>query len=244
MPKLHIAKDSASWIEMSARFITDIAQAALLNADQFVLALSGGSTPRPVYQALPEFWEECGLDWDRTHILWSDERCVPLNHPQSNYHMTCEALITKIHIPSSNIHPMRCGNNPDESAETYEAILHDLYPHQAWPLIDLCLLGMGTDGHTASLFPGSPALSEQNRWVVSNHAPGIEHWRLTLTIPAINNSRSVAFLVAGENKAETLRKVLHGTSVKNALPIQRIQPVNQQPDWLLDADAARLIKDL
>lgn len=243
MSKLHIAKDGTSWIEMSARFIAGRAHATLMNADRFTLALSGGNTPRPVYQALPEIWKQWGLDWYRTHIVWSDERCVPLNHPQSNYRMARDALIAKIDIPDSNVHPMSCGNNPEESAATYEAILHDLFPHQAWPSIDLCLLGMGTDGHTASLFPESSALAEQKHWVVPNHAPGIEYSRLTLSIPAINHSKSVAFLVAGENKADTLRKVLHETGPKSILPAQLIHPVNQQPDWLLDADAAQLIKD-
>jgi 6-phosphogluconolactonase len=239
MAERYIAEKTDDWVRAVTNFIVRSAQEALSDQNRFVLALSGGSTPRPVFEALPQVWNENGLDWDRTHIIWSDERCVPPSDPQSNYRMASETLIENIDIPNGNIHPMYCGSDPQASAAEYETILHGLYPRQSWPTIDLCLLGMGADGHTASLFPDTPALHEEVRWVVANHAPNLETWRLTLTLPAINNARSIAFLVTGKDKAETLRQVLQRIEMQAALPAQRVHPQNGRLFWFLDANAAQ-----
>ncbi|MGD2163266.1 MAG: 6-phosphogluconolactonase [Anaerolineales bacterium] len=241
MANIHIADDPSQWVQIAVRFIMDSARKALQVQHRFVLALSGGGTPEPVYESLPTIWKEHNLDWHSVQILWGDERCVPLDHPQSNYRMVREALLDKIDIPRSNVHPMRCADSPSSAAAAYEAELRTLYPQQSWPIIDLILLGMGADGHTASLFPGSPAMHEEKRWVVDNDTSSAEHRRLTLTIPAINHAHAIAFLVTGEDKAETLRQVLQGKETKDALPAQRIKPQNGQLHWFLDANAAQYL---
>jgi 6-phosphogluconolactonase len=242
MTAIHIADNRSEWVNLAAKFILSNAEKALLENDRFVLALSGGGTPRPLYKALPDLWLESRLSWDRTHIIWSDERCVPPDHPQSNYRMAREVLIDQIDISPQNVHPMYCGRDSQSSAAEYETILQELYADQPWPEIDLCLLGMGTDGHTASLFPGSPAMYEENRWVVVNHTPSVEHQRLTLTLPAINCARSIAFLVTGTDKAETLRQVMQHPEARTTLPAQRIQPRSGQLHWFLDKKAAQYLE--
>jgi 6-phosphogluconolactonase len=203
------------------------------------MALSGGNTPRPVYQALPGLWEQHGLEWQNVHLLWSDERCVALDDPQSNYRMARRALIDSVDIPHDHIHPMRCGDDPDASASAYESILRELYPRQDWPTVDLLLLGMGPDGHTASLFPGTVALAERSRWVVSNEVPQLDTTRLTLTFPAINAARKIAFLVTGHEKAEMIQKILGVGHDGPPIPAQAVEPQEGELHWLLDREAAR-----
>jgi 6-phosphogluconolactonase len=156
--------------------------------------------------------------------------------------MASEVLIQKINIPPENVHPMYCGDDPNTSAVVYETTLRDLYAHQGWPEIDLCLLGMGTDGHTASIFPDSPVLDEETRWVVASHTPGVEHWRLTLTLPVINHARSIAFLVTGADKDETLLHVLQSSKTQAPLPAQLVKPLGGQVHWFLDANAAQRLE--
>ncbi len=243
MANIHIAKEHSAWVQLTAHFILEAAKNTLDEQDRFVLALSGGSTPRPVYQALPELWKQQALDWRRVHILWSDERCVPLNHPESNYRMAQEALLDEIDIPGDQIHPMLCNQDPARSAVEYEAILREFFPSHDWPRIDLILLGLGTDGHTASLFPDTPALSERSRWVVENESPSLDIARLTLTLPAINAAKSVAFLVAGSGKADVVDKIFSKSGQPPALPAAAIKPTNGELHWLLDGGAAQRIND-
>lgn len=244
MPQIKIAPDHSSWAQMVAQFILEQGRYALDNFGRFTLALSGGSTPLPVYSALPELWRQHGLTWKHVHILWSDERCVPLGHPQSNYRMACEALIDKIEIPEGNVHPMRCGQDPDTSAEKYAATLRELLPDSPWPRIDLILLGMGTDGHTASLFPGTQALEESSLCVVANKVEALETIRLTMSIPVINAARKVAFLIAGADKASVLHSIHGGFPQSPPYPAQLINPAPGALFWLLDKDAAAHIKTL
>ncbi|MGD2057905.1 MAG: 6-phosphogluconolactonase [Anaerolineales bacterium] len=243
MTQIHIAEDRSSWVQMSAQFIVEAAQRALQDSGRFTIALSGGSTPRPVYQALPELWEQHGLEWQTVHLLWSDERCVPLDHPQSNYRMARQALIDLVDIPHANVHPMRCGDDPTASASDYEGVLRELYPRQDWPTLDLLLLGMGPDGHTASLFPGTRALSEHSRWVVANEVPQLDKMRLTLTFPAINAARKIAFLIAGNEKADMVHQILGDGNGETPVPAQGVHPEEGELHWLLDPEAAsRLVE--
>lgn len=213
--------------------------AAIAARGRFDCALSGGSTPRELYALLGQPAQAKRLDWSKTHIFWGDERCVGPEDPDSNYHMTREALLQKVPLPAANIHRLHGESEPSVAAEVYES---GLRAHLgADGAFDLLLLGLGTDGHTASLFPGSPALDEAGRWVVAAADPQVAgRWRLTLTLPILNAARRADFLVAGTDKAERLAQVLRGGAAAEALPASRIRPRAGTLHFWADAEAARL----
>lgn len=189
------------------------------------IALSGGSTPRRTYQELASPRLVGRFPWDRVHWFWGDERFVPPDHPESNYRMAREAMLDHAPVPAENVHPIpTTGLDPDAAAAAYERTLRqayggrDLVPGR--PLFDVCLLGLGDDGHTASLLPGEPVLEERTRWVAAV-AHGRPEVRLTLTYPAIDASRHVAFLVSGSGKRAILKEVLSGASTA---PAARLKP--------------------
>jgi 6-phosphogluconolactonase len=217
-----------------------IAQAVQHTSTRFCIALSGGSTPKTLYTLLaaPEFAPQ--IEWPRVHVFWGDERCVPPDHPDSNYRMARETLLDYVPIPPENIHRIAGEFEPAEAAALYEQHLRSFFDGE--PRFDLILLGMGNDGHTASLFPHTPALHEQERWVVANYALAQQLWRVTFTPAAINAAARVMFLVSGAEKAETLRRVLNGPSMPEELPAQLVQPVSGETTWLLDRAAASLIE--
>ncbi|MGH7752826.1 MAG: 6-phosphogluconolactonase, partial [Gemmatimonadales bacterium] len=175
------------------------------------------------------------------HFFWGDERYVPPDDPRSNCRMAKEAWLDRIAVPPENVHPMPTNFlDPDEAARRYETTLRRHFP-APWPRFDLILLGMGADGHTASLFPRSPALEERERWVVSVRAPVEPSVRLTLTLPVINQAAAVWFLVSGEDKAEALRKVLTDEAAVEAPPAARVRPVQGALIWWVDSPAAALL---
>jgi 6-phosphogluconolactonase len=200
------------------------------------IALSGGSTPRGTYQELVSTRMINRFPWPKVHWFWGDERFVPPDNPESNFRMAREAMLDSAPIPPANIHPIpTTGMNPDEAALAYEAELKRDYGSSVIladrPLFDVCLLGLGDDGHTASLIPGEPVLQERDRWVaVVGH--GRPEVRITLTYPAINASRHIAFLVSGEDKRAILQKVLAGDTTK---PAARLSPAG---DLLFIVDRA------
>jgi 6-phosphogluconolactonase len=238
-----ILPDSHLFEAAAQRFCT-LARQAVDQRGAFTAALAGGATPRRLYERLGEADYAGQVDWQKVHLFWGDERCVPPDHPDSNFQMAKEALLDKVGIPVENIHRMRGELPPTQSAEAYEAELKGFFMYQQWPRFDLVLLGMGEDGHTASLFPGSEALDENERWVVA-----VEHTtpppplvsRLTLTLPALNATRQVIFLVAGAGKAERLREVLKGERGKK-LPVQRIKPSEGKVLWEVDWEAGKRLK--
>lgn len=197
------------------------------------LALAGGSTPRPVYERLaaPDLTRR--IDWARTEIFWGDERSVPLDHPDSNYRMAEDALLKHLPVPPAGIHRIRSELPALEAAEDYERVLGDL------PL-DLVLLGMGDDGHTASLFPGRPEAAEGSRRVVAAEAPAPPHVRVTLTLRALAEAGAVCFIVTGRSKAARVAEVFCEIAAGSPrLPAARVRPGSGELDWFLDADAAR-----
>ena len=204
----------------------------------FAVALAGGSTPRQAYAALasPEFADR--IAWDRAHLCWSDERCVPPDHEESNYRMARELLLDHVPIPEENVHRMRGELPPNEAARAYEDEIVALFHEIEVTSFDLILLGLGEDGHTASLFPGTAALNERERWVVANHVQKLEAWRLTLTLPAINAAEDVAFIVSGERKRAILHRVWDASQDGSELPAQRVQPDDGRLIWMVDAEAA------
>jgi 6-phosphogluconolactonase len=231
----------------AAEHFVALAAEAIAARGRFTVALAGGSTPRAAYALLasdefaarPSTPLRTGVDWARVHVFWGDERCVPPDHPDSNYRMAREALLDKIPILADNVHRVRGELPPDQAAAIYQAELEAVL--SASGRLDLILLGMGTDGHTASLFPGTVALEERELAVVAVYVERLQTWRVTLTLPAINTARQVLFLVTGAGKAETLQAVLEGP--KGPYPAQRIRPTSGQLAWLVDTAAAGRLKE-
>lgn len=236
-PNVHILPDEKTWVERVGQAIVDVLNTAIETQGQATMALSGGNTPRPVYAYLADLpaWK---IRWSHVHLFWGDERYVPYNDPRSNYRMAMETFIEHVPIPPENVHPMPTYmRHADLAAKAYESTLRAFFKESA--AFDLTLLGLGEDCHTASLFPHTPALHEQERWVVPNQGPDVE--RLTLTYPALNSSRRVFFLVKGGGKASTVQRVLQQALDIEECPAKGIQPRGEL-HWWLDADAAHLLQ--
>ncbi|MBC8170203.1 MAG: 6-phosphogluconolactonase [Anaerolineae bacterium] len=240
MTDIQIYSDHPALIRAATEHIITQANAAINQHGRFTLALSGGSTPRPVYEQLAAETER--IDWTKVHLYWSDERTVPPNNPDSNYHMAHEALLRHIEHECGNIHRIRGEIDPAQAALEYEAKLRVNFPDDGFPGFDQVLIGMGDDGHTASLFPHTAALNETERWVVANQVEKLQTWRITFTAPLINAAHQVTFLISGDKKAAPVYEVLQGASNPQEYPSQLIHPVNGQLTYLLDTDAANLLK--
>ena len=236
--------DAASVAEAAAEIFVATSVAAVETAGRFVVALAGGSTPRPLYELLSrrEYGER--VPWDRTWVTFGDERAVAPDHEDSNYRMAHEALLSRVPIPAEQVLRIR-GELPNASraALFYEETLRGLYPDEPFPRFDLVLLGMGPDGHTASLFPGTDALDETERWVVGNYVTKLAAWRITLTLPALNAARHVLFLITGRDKAERVAEAFGGLAHSGKLPCERIVPADGAREILVDAEAASAIPD-
>ena len=207
----------------------------------FCVALAGGSTPRRIYELLATESLNSRLDWSKVHLFFGDERAVPPDHPESNYRMVYETLISKVPIPTTNVHRIPAEGDVNENARLYENHLRSSFSGRSWPSFDLVLLGMGEDGHTASLFPNSEALNEKSRWVVATRNEQSGQDRITLTLPVFNQAKRVMFLVVGDKKAQRLKEVLRLQPASEHLPAQAIKPANGALEWLVDAAAASLL---
>jgi 6-phosphogluconolactonase len=245
-PKLRIFANLEELSHAAAERFTEFCHERLTRENVFTAALSGGSTPRRLYELLGDPELAGRIPWGRVHFFQVDERCVPPDHPESNYRMMREALLDHARIPPSNFHRMEAElANPEEAAERYVQQLSTMFrprPGEV-PRLDLLFLGMGPDGHTASLFPRSPALAERAKWVCANFVEKLQANRVTLTYPVLNAAREVIFLVAGNEKAEILRQVLEGAYEPERFPSQGIRPVDGRLSWYVDAAAARLLKN-
>ncbi|MBI4593012.1 MAG: 6-phosphogluconolactonase [Candidatus Rokubacteria bacterium] len=239
---VRVFADPAELAEAAARAIVEAADEAVGARGRFMLALAGGETPRDTYRclALPAHSER--MPWDRTWIFFGDERCVPPDHPASNYRMAAETLLGKVSVPADHVVRMQGeGEDPEAAAAEYGRRLGEVFGLRrgTLPRFDLVLLGLGLDGHTASLFPGSPALKEIFRPVVAVHAAAaVTAQRLTLTFPVLNAAAQVMFLVAGPEKAKTVKAALHDGA---ALPAGMVRPEDGQLVWMLDRAAASLL---
>jgi 6-phosphogluconolactonase len=214
----------------AANFIVDLARNALAERNQFRIALSGGNTPRPVYTELARIARD--LPWEKMLITFGDERCVPLDDEQSNYRMARETLFLPAGVPDKSIMRMRGEIDPQVAAQEYQDNV-DLLAAQRGEQIyrhDLILLGLGDDGHTASLFPGTAALEETTRRVVANFVPKFSSWRLTFTYPLINQARKVCFLVNSAKHADLIERVLKGDS---QYPAARVNPTAGDVTWII-----------
>ena len=245
MPRIQIFQDAGSVAEEAARAFITMAKEAIEEEGRFCVALSGGSTPVGMYSLLVQkpFVER--IDWSKVFFFWGDERCVPPDHPDSNYREAREALLDRLTAPLENIHRIPGEFEPVHAAQAYEQDLAAFFGVQDIPRFDLILLGMGSDGHTASLFPGSAALHERKHWAIS-----VEHRfpppplvdRVTLTPIVLNNAAKIVFLVTGENKAGRLAQIFQEPYRPDKLPAQIVRAENGIVLWLVDQAAAAKIK--
>lgn len=233
-----VCRDPDELSERAAAEVARLIDASIQAGDRFTVALSGGSTPRSLYALLarPE-WDR--VPWEKIHLFWGDERCVPPDHPDSNYGMAREALISKVPIPAANVHRIEGEKDPELAAAAYEMCLKRFFRLRdgEFPRFDLVLLGLGEDGHAASLFPGSDALRERRRLVVAAYVERLGAWRVTLTLPVLNHAANVWFLAAGRNKADVVKRVLCGDPGAEDLPAALVRPAGGRMVWLVDEAA-------
>ncbi len=229
----------------AAELWVSAAASAIAASGRFAVALSGGATPRGLYRLLADDPYASGVDWSCVHVFFGDERCVPPDDPASNYRMAREALLARVPIKEEAVHRIRGEDEPAAAAAAYERDLRAAFATPDGPprlspgsRFDLVMLGLGEDGHTASLFPGTAALRESARWVVAVHPAGLPTARVTLTPAVINAASDVVFLVSGRARAATLRRVREGPRQPAALPAQIIAPRAGRLRWLVDAGAA------
>jgi 6-phosphogluconolactonase len=239
--ELKIVADGAALAREAAAEFSRCAKAAIAQRGSFRVALSGGNTPRAVYALLAEE-QKNSLPWEKIFFFFGDERHVPPAHPDSNYRMANESLFSRVPVPQKNVFRMQTELAADVAAQKYEDTLSNFFQLQAgsWPVFDLIFLGLGDDGHTASLFPGTAALNENTRLVVANPVEKLKTDRITFTFPVLNHAREVLFLVSGAGKAPVLREVLRPSNGAK-YPSQMVHPEEGRLLWIADRDAARLL---
>lgn len=247
MAELRTYDDLDGLARAAAEEIAKSAEEAIAARGRFTIALSGGNTPKSAYRLLAR---QPGIDWDRVHVFWGDDRHVPPNHPDSNFGMAMDTLLSKVSIPLDNVHRMRT-EKPDaeRAAAEYEWTLRSAFDlddldGDEWPRFDLVLMGIGADGHTASLFPGSDAVRERSRLVIAPWVSSLGTFRITLTAPVFNHAALALFLVSGEKKAEALRSVLEGDFQPDRFPAQIVCPEEGRLLWLVDRAAARCLREV
>jgi 6-phosphogluconolactonase len=237
---VHVYSSSEELSRAAAREFAAGAEEAIEERGRFAVVLAGGSTPETMYGILAR--DYIGrIDWNNVYVFFGDERAVPPHHEDSNLKMASEVLLD--HVPVGNVHRIRGELPPEEAAEAYEEELRTFFRTEDVPRFDLILLGIGADGHTASLFPETPAIEVHDRWVVANPVPRLDTTRITLTIPVIDAARAIIFLVEGEDKAEALREILEGDADPRAYPAKLVQPPGG-PKWMVDQSAASLLSEL
>lgn len=232
---VHIHKDNAAMAERAAHIFAEHCEEAIAERGVFNIALSGGTTPIPLFTLLsgPDWAEH--LPWEKINIFWVDERCVGPEHPESNYGMTRRELLAN--VPATHYYRMKGEDNPVEAAQNYEATLREHFNTAELPRFDFILLGMGEDGHTGSIFPGSPALVEKKRWVIDQYVPERKADRLTLTLPVLNNARCCMFMINDKEKHDCLQRALD-LLAQPTLPAQMVRPTFGELIWIVDEAAA------
>jgi 6-phosphogluconolactonase len=234
--KLHICKDANDLSMQAATWIAAMIRQTLETQDRFTIALSGGSTPQKLHGLLSSYPYKEEIEWSKLHIFWGDERAVPIEDERNNAKMAFDTLLDKVDVPMQQIHVMRTDISPEASAEEYEKVLQKYFDESGFTF-DLVLLGMGDDGHTLSLFPGTPVVHTQDKWVTSFFLQAQDMYRITLTAPLVNRAARVAFLTTGANKSAALKQVLEGEYNPDKYPSQIIKPIGEL-HWFVDKDAA------
>ncbi len=239
-PKLKIFKNKENLFQDGAEYISGLMQAAIRERDACAMLLAGGSTPEGLYRALASPPHTSAIAWEKVFLFWGDERCVPPDHRDSNYLMTKRTLLEKINIPDRNILRIPAEKEPAVAASEYETTMRKFFGDPAgYPVFDIVLLGIGEDGHTASIFPDTKGVDEHVRWVSDIYVPRAKTYRITVTLPVINNARRIVFLVSGAAKADIVQKIYDRTNL--AYPASLVAPVHGELIYLADMDAGKNI---
>lgn len=239
--KLHIFKDKAELSEKLAEWLVEEIDSVLKNQEYCSLVLSGGGTPQSLYEILAAEPFKHQINWHRIQLFWGDERVVPFDDPRNNAKNAFDLLINHVDIPANQVHIMRTDIATDLSVEAYSALLHRLFEYTTGSF-DIVLLGMGNDGHTLSLFPGSPIIHDKDHWVKSVFNPNDKTDRITLMPVLVNRSSKIVFMVEGTGKAAVLKEVLEGECQPEKFPSQIIQPANGELHWFLDEACVKDLK--
>lgn len=235
-PQFHVLPDPDALYRAAAERLLELGKRALAERGAFHLALAGGATPRGLYLLLSSPELAGRLDWTQVHLYFGDERSVPPEHQDSNYRMVRESLLER--LPAApQVHRIAGELTPEQAAADYAALLERQLPADG---LDLVLLGLGPDGHIASLFPGSDSLNQRKHKVSADYVPKLNSWRITLTLPVLNHARHLLLLVSGTHKADVLRHVQRNITHANPLPVEMLRPQGQL-EWFVDAAAARHI---
>jgi 6-phosphogluconolactonase len=234
---LIIKKDTDELSKYFAVWLRDYIEKKLQQQDRFTLVLSGGSTPKKLYQLLASDRFNSKIDWNKIHFFWGDERHVPFDDEKNNAKMAFDNLLNHVPVVKENIHVMRTDTTPEASAIAYEKILNKYFPVRN-KTFDLILLGLGDNAHTLSLFPGYDVVHEKQKWVQSFYLEEQKMYRITLTAPVVNAAACIVFLVSGSDKAAALQHVLAGEHDPDLYPAQIIQPYNAELYWCIDEAAA------
>ncbi|MDZ4794599.1 MAG: 6-phosphogluconolactonase [Bacteroidota bacterium] len=235
-----IWKDAEALAIAAAHFFVTECQRCMAKKENFVVALSGGTTPKRLYQLLASLAFSRNIPWNKVFLFWSDERFVPHTDTDSNYRMVKENLLDHIAIPAENVFAVPVNSTPKKNAKEYEAAIEKKIRNKNI-VFDLVILGLGDDGHTASLFPGTSVLKEKKRYIKEVWVEQKQNWRISFTLPLINHAAQILFLVAGKEKATILADILHAKKVRPALPAQLVNPVKGTIYWMLDEEAAAKI---
>jgi 6-phosphogluconolactonase len=241
--EIRVCADSTALAQQTAVEFIRLAKECIASQERFTVALAGGSTPKAAYTLLASADYRKDIRWEYIHFFWGDERHVPPNHTESNYRMAYETLLSRVPVPLTHMHRIRAEQEAQQAADEYEKTLRtffDLTPG-AFPRFDLILLGMGPDGHTASLFPGTSAVHETRRLVVAPWVEKFQSFRITLTPPVLGNAAQVIVAVGGTEKAKTLQHVLQGPYQPDVYPVQIVKPTHGKLLWLVDNAAAQLL---
>ena len=237
---IHAYPSKDKLVAATAEFVADSIEQAIQQNGVCNLALSGGNTPGGVFTLLASDSCRNRVDWSRLHLFWGDERMVPPEHEDSNFRLVQGTLLGHIKIPAENVHRMRGEIAPEEAAAEYAELMHGHFKDNP-PCFDLMLLGLGEDGHTASLFPETDAVEESEKHAVAVFVPKLDVWRVTLTLPVINASKKVLFLVSGKAKSEMVQRIMSNKQPDKEIPATMVSPQNGELHWMLDSDAMVLI---
>jgi 6-phosphogluconolactonase len=238
--KIHVYPNKEKLVIATAERIVYLIEHAIQENGLCNIALAGGNTPREVYTKLAANSCRDRVDWNGLHLFWGDERMVPPDHQDSNFRMVQQTLLEHINIPDGNVHRIRGENTPEKASEEYAQLLHNSFREDI-PCFDLILLGIGEDGHTASLFPDTDAIEECKRHVVAVFVPRLNTWRVTLTFPVLNAAREVFFLVSGSSKSKIIQRIMSIKEPTKEFPATMVNPENGTLHWMLDSDAAASI---
>jgi 6-phosphogluconolactonase len=242
--KIEVLPNLEALSHCAASFFVSASKNSIATKKRFAVAISGGSTPRRLYTLLGSETYRDRVDWSNVHVFWVDERCLPKEHEESNFKTAFDTFLSKISIPDGNIHRIKGEEFPGKAAQEYQEDLWKFFGRSGFPMFDLIILGVGGDGHTASLFLGSKSLDEKIRLAIPVYLEKPNRNRITLTLQVLNNAVQILFLVAGRSKASILSEILGDREKKKRFPAGLINPVHGYMTWLIDQDAAERLRGL